>query len=134
MEFACVDNTEFARQAILGRSAQPFGNARWVKTRERKMRSEIVGFAWNPQFLHAHIDFTCERSKIRCGVDACPQHARALLVREKAEPTKTQLDDTSGTHFRERSADRVQLSGLDLSDKFQRHVQILRAHPARSVF
>src|SRR5258706_15153520 len=98
------------------------------------MGREFLRFARNPQLLQPRVDVGSKRREVRRSFHARPKNARALRVREKPQPAESQLNQLVEATFLKSGANRIHLAGVNMADKFQSDAQVLRAHPARTIF
>src|SRR6267154_709439 len=103
-----------------------------LEPRKRQMRREGPLFPRNANLFHSVFDFCSQEFQIRRGLDPCPEDARVLFVEKKTESTKIECHGLFGAHTGQSASDGAGFCLRHFNDEFQRHVKILRTHPASS--
>src|SRR5713226_1897758 len=130
MKLTGAQRTKFARSVPLDRGAKFFRQPGRLKPRERQMRGKRPLSPRDAKCSHSLVDIGRQSYQIRRSLDAGPENARMFVVRKKAQPAKIERDGLIGAHTGESATNGSKFRLLHFTDEFERHVQILRMHPA----
>src|SRR5579859_3748990 len=95
------------------------------------MRGVATLFPRNPLCFERAVDVSRERWQIRRGFQSRPKNTRVVSVGEKSNSVEVHLDRCIRANRRKHALNAVEFAWRNFSDEFERHVKILRAHPAR---
>ena len=84
------------------------------------MRNELSRLHGKAQLFEGMRDVGGELREIRGRFHSAPCHARPPVFREKSHSTEAHFHWRAGMNDSERRADCVEISGIGLTDKFQR--------------
>src|SRR5713226_6110006 len=132
MKLPGVQRTKFARSVPLDRGAKFFRQPGRLKPRERQMRGKRPLSPRYAKCSHGLFDIGRQSYQIRRSLDAGPENARMFVVRKKAQPAKIERHGLIGAHTGESATNSDEFCFGHFTDEFERHVQILRTHPASS--
>src|SRR5260370_11124001 len=130
MKLTGAERSKIACRVFPDRGAKFFRRPGRFEPRERQVRRKRPMFTRDAKFFHGAVDVGRKHFQIRRSLDAGPENARMLIVGEKAESAKIESDGLLRAHAGESAANRSEFCFGHLTNKFERHVKILRAHPA----
>src|SRR5260370_42323667 len=122
--------TKTARLVFLNRSTKSSRKPRRIEPRKRQMRRKRSLLPRDATLFHSVFDFCRQEFQIRRGLDPCPEDARMLFVREKTESTKIERNQLLRTYPGQSVSNGAGFCFRHFTDEFQRHMEILFAHPA----
>src|SRR5260370_20058874 len=131
MELRGAERSKIARRVFMDRGAKFLRRRRRLEPRERQVRREWPLFTRDAKFFRAVLDIGRQSFQIRRCLEARPEYARMLIVGEEAESAKIECDGLIGARAGESAANGCEFCFRRFTNEFQRHVKILRTHPAR---
>src|SRR6202521_1234414 len=130
MKLTGVERTKIARRVFLDRVTKFLLQPGRLEPCKRQMRRKRPLFMGDAEFFRGLVDIGRQSFKIRRALDAGPENARMFFVGEKTEPAKIERNRLIGTREGESVSNGGEFCFRHFNNEFERHVKILRAHPA----